>query len=325
MNDFRKLPDLAAERLGGVAVFANDEFFGPRERLLRGSKPVWKEGEYDEHGKWMDGWETRRRRDEGSDWCDIRLGLPGYVRGVVIDTAFFTGNYPESASIEASEIAGTPDARELERATWSTLLDRVPLEGDRENVFAVSDGRRWTHVRLRIHPDGGVARLRVHGEVAPDWSALQRAGGWIDLAALAHGGTVVAQSDAFYGNAAHMLLPGRATHMGDGWETRRRRGPGNDWAIVKLGRAGTLHRIELDTDHFRGNAPGACSLDGCADALLDDRSAWTPILGRTPLQPHTRHVFERELASSQPCTHVRLNIHPDGGVARLRLFGSVAW
>jgi allantoicase len=325
MSDFLSLPDLAAERLGGVAVFANDEFFAPRERLLRAAPPVWREGVYDEHGKWMDGWETRRRRDEGSDWCDIRLGLPGFVRGVVLDTSFFTGNYPESASIDATDVPGTPTPVELDRASWTTILPRSPLKGDARNVFAISDNHRWTHLRLRIHPDGGVARLRVHGEVAPDWSALQRAGGWVDLGALAHGGTVVSQSDAFYGNAGHMLLPGRATHMGDGWETRRRRGPGNDWAIVKLGRAGAIHRIELDTDHYRGNAPGACSVDGCPDDLLNDRSTWTTLLGRMPLLPHTRHVFEQEIAASGPVTHVRLNIFPDGGVARLRLFGSVAW
>lgn len=325
MSDLLSLPDLAAERLGGVAVFANDEFFAPRERLLLAAPPVWREGEYDEHGKWMDGWETRRRRDEGSDWCDVRLGIPGYVRGIVIDTSFFTGNYPEFASIQASDMTGTPNAAELARAPWTEILPRSPLKGDTRNLFVISSDRRWTHLRLHIHPDGGVARLRVHGEVAPDWSAFERAGGWIDLAALANGGGVVSQSDAFYGNAGKMLLPGRATHMGDGWETRRRRGPGNDWAIVKLGRAGAVHRIEVDTDHFKGNAPGACSVDGCTDDLLSEGSTWTPILGRSPLLPHARHVFEREVTSLGALTHVRLNIYPDGGVARLRLFGSVAW
>lgn len=324
MSDYLSLPDLASDRVGGVVVCANDEFFAPRHRLIHAAAPVWKEGLYDDTGKWMDGWETRRRRDPGSDWCIVRLGLPGIVRGVVVDTSYFTGNYPESASLDASDVDGTPDEAALLAATWTEILPRVTLAGDTQNQFRVENDRRWTHVRLHIHPDGGVARLRIHGEVVPDWDALRRAGGWIDLGAIANGGRVVAQSDAFYGNAGQMLHAGRATHMGDGWETRRRRGPGNDWAIVQLGAAGVLRRIIVDTEHFKGNAPGACSVEGCHDEVLTSASRWIPVLERSPLSPHTRHVFEAEILAHAALTHARLSIYPDGGVARLRLFGELA-
>ena len=323
MNDFTSLVDLAAERLGGAVIAANDEFFAPRENLLKAAPAVWKEGEYTDRGKWMDGWETRRRREPGHDWAIIRLGVPGVIRGVVVDTAFFRGNYPEHCSLEGCDAHGVLSAERLATAAWFPLLAKSPLQGDSKNVFPTHDARRTTHVRLNIFPDGGVARLRLHGEAQPDWDQLLAAGGWVDLAALEHGGRVLGQSDMFFGNANNMLQPGRSTHMGDGWETKRRRGPGHDWAIVKLGRPGRISRIELDTDHFKGNAPGSASFEAAAAGDGDVASAnWIPLLAEAKLQPHARHAWERELAAPGEVSHVRINIFPDGGVARLRLFGT---
>ncbi len=323
MSDFTTLVDLAAERLGGAVVAANDEFFAEKENLLKAAPAVWKEEVYTDRGKWMDGWETRRRREPGFDWAIVRLGVPGIIRGVVVDTAFFRGNYPEQCSIEGVDLPGTPDTKALEAAAWCEILPKSPLKGDAKNAFAVPDGSRATHLRLNIYPDGGVARLRVHGEVQPDWAALLRPGGWVDLAALEHGGRVVSQSDMFFGNANNMLLPGRSTHMGDGWETKRRRGPGNDWAIVRLGHPGEVRRIEVDTDHFKGNAPGSCTVEAARSASDElGRAVWTPLLGQVKLQPHARHDFEAGLIRAGEVTHVRLNIFPDGGIARLRLFGT---
>jgi allantoicase len=325
MTDFTHLPDLAAERLGGAVIAANDEFFAAKENLVKATAPVWKEGEYTDRGKWMDGWETRRRRETGHDWCIVRLGVPGIVRGVIVDTAFFRGNYPEHCSIEASDLPGVVAAERLQAGRWVPILPKAALQDDTKNAFAIASDARWTHLRLNIFPDGGVARLRVHGEAAPDWAALTEGGGWVDFAALEHGGRVIAKSDMFFGNANNMLQPGASTHMGDGWETKRRRGPGHDWAIVRLGRSGTIHRIEIDTDHFKGNAPGSCSLEG---AKLDgdevEGAVWTPLLAEAKLQPHARHHWEREVAAAGDVTHVRLNIFPDGGIARLRLFGTAA-
>jgi allantoicase len=265
----------------------------------------------------MDGWETRRRRTPGHDWAIIRLGLPGTIRGIVIDTSYFTGNYPERASLDACAVAGELPSD----PAWEPLLPPTHLEGNCANALAIEGpDRRVTHLRLNIFPDGGVARLRVHGEVVPDEQIFQQRGE-VDLAALANGGLVADCSDRHYGNPQNLLLPGHSTHMGDGWETRRRRGPGHDWAIVRLARRGVVARVELDTDYFKGNAPGSFMLEDCdAGQSFDAGTArWEVLVPKTQLRPDAQHRWE-DLAA-RPTTHVRLNIYPDGGVARLRLFG----
>ena len=325
---FLDLVDLASERIGAAVIAANDEFFAPKENLIKAGPPIWREGEYTERGKWMDGWETRRRRDGGdADWCIVRLGIPGVVRGVVVDTAHFKGNFPESCAIDAWEGSSAAAPDDLARAAWREILRRTPLAGDTRNEIAIDAADRATHIRLRIFPDGGVARLRVYGEVVADWPRLARRGD-VDLAAVEHGGLVVACSDMYFGSRHNLIMPGDATHMGDGWETKRRRGPGHDWTIVRLGATGVVRRVEIDTRHFKGNAPGACSLDAYAggeasalDHARTDGAPWIELLPRTPLQPHTRHVFEDDLRAIGHVTHVRFNIYPDGGVGRLRLFG----
>ncbi len=328
MASFTDLIDLASERLGGAVIAANDEFFAPKEALIKQSPPEWRGGDYTERGKWMGGWETRRSREEGHDWAIIRLGVPGSVRGVVIDTSFFTGNYPERASIDACEIAGIPSADSFTSGTvkWDSLLPETALTGNSSNEFEIAGSkRRVTHLRLNIFPDGGVARLRVHGDVMPDERvfSVERE---TDLAAMENGAFVIECSDMHYGHRQNLILPGRSTHMGDGWETKRRRGAGNDWTIVRLARRGEIERVELDTDHFKGNAPGRIMLEqwdhGDVHAVLDaGKSDWITIVPASPVEPHTRHHFD--VAVHQPATHVRLNIYPDGGVARLRLFGRV--
>src|SRR5262245_943394 len=231
---FIDLIDLASERLGGAGVAANDEVFAPKERVIKAEPAIWREGVYTERGKWMDGWETRRRRDDGDhDWCVVRLGARGILRGVDVDTSFFKGNYPESCAIDACEVPGLPTPDDLARAPWREVLQRSTLSGDSHNLINVDGEPRATHLRLRIFPDGGVARLRVYGEVAADWDRLRRQGD-VDLAAAANGGVVVACSDMFFGSRHNLIMPGDATHMGDGWETRRRRGPGHDWTLIRL-------------------------------------------------------------------------------------------
>jgi allantoicase len=328
MTPFTDLVDVAAERLGGVVLLANDDFFAPKENLLKPAQPVWKEGEYNDRGKWMDGWETRRRRTPGHDWCLIRLAFPSLVHGVVVNTAFFRGNHPEHCSLEACDIDGDADPIALAEgrsAPWKEILPRSPLKGDSENPFPIASRQPVTHLRFNIFPDGGVARLRVFGEPLPN-AALQP-GASADLAALTNGGLVVACSDMFFGHRHNLILPGHSTYMGDGWETRRRRGPGHDWTIVRLAARGTIESIEVDTDHYKGNAPESCEVDVCdlpgatAERLTEGVVGWTPILPRTPLAPDSKHRFT---ASSQvSATHARLSIFPDGGVARLRLMGKV--
>jgi allantoicase len=331
MSEFTQFVDLASERLGGWVVLANDEFFAPKENLLKREKPVFIEGKYTDRGKWMDGWETRRRRTPGCDWCIVRLGLPGILRGVVVDTSFFTGNYPARFSLEGCDLGDSVPYRDEKKklgaaAThWDEILPETALKGDSVNLAVVTHAGRFTHVRFKIYPDGGVARLRLYGEVLP--SARGIAKRELDLAAVENGGRVIATSDQFYSDPLNMLMPGRSKIMSDGWETQRRRGPGHDWAIVKLGMAGTIERVEVDTAHFKGNFPDSCSIEVCeaegagAEIARLGAANWRQLLARVPLKANRLHVFRRQLHEAGAATHVRLNIFPDGGVARFRVYG----
>ena len=328
MKEFTQLVDLTAERLGGAVLTANDEFFAPKENLLKPARPIFIEDKYTDRGKWMDGWETRRRRTPGHDWCIIRLGLPGVLRGAVVDTSFFRGNFPSHCSIETCAVDGSPTVEQLTGASvrWSEVLPKSDLRGDSQNLLEINDRRRFTHLRFNIFPDGGVARLRVHGEVVPDWKRILSTGGAIDLAALGHGGRPLACSDMFFSAPQNLLMPYAAANMGDGWETKRRRGPGHDWAVVQLGIPGTFERIEVNTAHFKGNYPESCSLEACAANGLPEEPPtewpWIEVLPRSPLGPDRVHVFENELSRIGPASHIRFNIFPDGGVSRLRIFGT---
>jgi allantoicase len=319
--DFTQLIDLASEKLGGTVLFANDDFFAAKENLIKPYAPVWKEGLYTDDGKWMDGWETRRRRsprlDEPFDWCVIRLGMPGEIKGVVVDTAFFRGNFPSHCALEAATVDGNPHLDDVIAAEWQEILPLSELKGDSQNRFDIGRTGRVTHLRFRIYPDGGVARLRVHGNVMPDWDGLRKRDSEIDLAAAENGGDVIAASDEFFGHRQNLIMPGLAGDMSDGWETRRRRGPGHDWCVVRLGTAGRITRVEVDTSYFRGNYPESCMLEG------GDGSQWRELMAMQKLQAHTRHQFT-DIADLSDITHVRFNIYPDGGVSRLRLYGRIA-
>jgi allantoicase len=327
--DFTELIDLASEKLGGAVLYANDDFFAPKENLLKPNAPIFIEGKYTDLGKWMDGWETRRRRsprlDEKFDWCVIRLGLAGIIHGVIVDTSFFRGNFPSHCSLEACTIDGLPNIEQLldTGTKWAEILPQAELKGDSQNRFTINYNRRITHLRLKIYPDGGVARLRVFGEVLPDWEALRRRNSEIDLAAAEHGGTVSEASDMFFGHRHNLIMPGRAQDMSDGWETKRRREEGFDWCVIKLGNAGTIKRVEVDTSHFKGNYPESCSIEAGSNTNLDE-IVWQELLPNTRLQAHTRHFFVDELENCGTVTHVRFNIYPDGGVSRLRLYGRIS-
>ena len=323
------LADLASSRLGGRAVAANDEFFAPRSNLVKPEPAVFIAGRYTSRGKWMDGWETRRRRTPGHDWCVVRLGVRGRIVGLDVDTSFFTGNYPSHCSVDAldSTRALTKARAATQGPPWITIVPKVALRGDAHNYLAVHSMHACTHLRLNIYPDGGVARFRAYGEVEIDWPRAGARGTSIDLAAIRHGGLVLAASDMHFGAKDNIIMPGRAKNMGDGWETRRRRGPGHDWLIVKLGMPGMVRQVEIDTNHFKGNYPDRASIEVCLEpgATLESlRSAnWTELLPQTKLEAHHRHIFEQQLRPVGPASHVRLNIFPDGGISRLRIHGTV--
>jgi allantoicase len=328
MARFAALPDLASRDLGGSVVFANDELFAEKENLIKPEAPVFAAADFGHKGKVYDGWETRRRREPGHDHAIVRLGACGIVHGVVIDTAHFRGNYPPQVSVEATVADGYPGPAELAGLPWQSLVDRTSAQGDAANRYPVADRRRWTHVRLSIYPDGGVARFRVHGQVVPDPAFMT---GTVDLVAMENGGRLVACSDSFYSSAAHLILPGRARVMSDGWENARRRGPGNDYAIFALAAAGRLQHVEVDTSYFVGNAPGWIRLSAAYERGADqagesqagpaDGLTWWEVLPETRVQPDTRHRFR--IDSPPAATYIRLDVIPDGGLARLRVHGEV--
>jgi allantoicase len=322
VTDFTERVNLAARRLGAGVVAASDEFFGEKENLLRSGPPVSQPGNFGHKGQVVDGWETRRRRESGHDFALIRLGAGGVIHGVVVDTAHFTGNFPAACSIRACAVDGYPSPAELlgPGVQWAELVPRSDLAGDTENNFAAADSHRFTHVQLNIYPDGGVARLRVHGEVVPDPRLLD--GIPLDLVAEENGGTVLDASDRFYSPPENMIAPGRAAVMGDGWETRRRRDPGNDWVLFKLATCGQIRQAVVDTSCFLGNAPAAAAVRACDASVTGlDAAEWFDLMPRTRLLPDSRHRFRIGPAAARPASHVRLDIYPDGGLARLRLFG----
>lgn len=340
------LTELSLDATGSFVLFATDDYFAPKEALLRPHAPEWREGAYTERGKWMDGWESARRRTPGHDWAIVRLGTPGSVESVVCDTTHFKGNAPQEVSLETLDLPpGTPledllalpvaasaaDAAAAGGRAWLEAIPRTAVRPDSVNVLAPgAPVARASHVRLRIHPDGGVARLRVFGRVLPDPDVFWGPGS-LDLAAIEHGGTIALASDSFFGPPSNLLLPGRGTDMGDGWETRRRRTPGSDWCVIRLGRRGLVQHLELDTHFFKGNAPQAVRIDSLDGEGLGERAlaarlaaddGWEPLLERTTVSQHRRH----RLVPARPArvTHLRVHIFPHGGVNRLRVFGEAA-
>jgi allantoicase len=306
----RRYVDLARPRLGSEVVYATDDFFADKSRLISPEPPVFIPGKYDDNGKWMDGWESRRKRAPGHDWCVVKLGVPGQVAGFEVDTRHFTGNYPPGAQLEVCRSdAIVPD----EDAGWTVVTHRLDLKGDDRAWFPIDHAEPVTHVRLHIYPDGGVARLRVWGRVLPDWSKVGK-GEAVDLLAAAHGGRGIIANDEHYGAMANLTAPGRGVNMGDGWETRRRREPGHDWAILELGAFGRIEEVTVDTAHFKG-AP---------DEIAVQAEAWPVLLPEVKLSADHAHVFRDELATLGPVKFVRLNIFPDGGVSRLRIVGTLA-
>jgi allantoicase len=327
---FTSLIDLAAERLGGKALACSDDFFAEKENLLKSGRGIFITDKYTDRGKWMDGWESRRKRTPGHDWCIIQLGASGIIKGLDIDTNFFLGNHPPFASVEACTIAGNSSVDELQsnKTVWVEILPKSPLNPGSQNFFEIASDKIYTHLRLNIYPDGGVARLKVYGEVYKNWNVV-KADEQVDLAAAANGAKSVLCNDMFFSHMDNLIMPGRGVNMGDGWETKRNRTPNNrDWVIVKLAHKGDIKKILVDTCHFKGNYPDTCSIEGvnASNQTIDFSSTdlkWAEILPKQKLKADHEHFFENEIANAGPFTHVRLNIFPDGGISRLRLFGFI--
>ena len=323
----RSTVNLASASLGAKAVSATDDFFAPVARMLEDKPAIFIADKYDETGKWTDGWESRRKRVLGHDHAVVRLATSGAIDGFDIDTSHFTGNFPPAARIEACLSEGDPDAETV----WTEVLATSPLGPSAHHYFGCTCDGVFNHVRLHIYPDGGVARLRVFGR--PHLDPAKVGTGEIELSAALNGGRILAFSDAHYGGQHGLIAPARGKDMGDGWETRRRRVPGNEWIIVALGARGIVERALIDTAHFKGNFPDSCSIQA-ADlsdfgteaeaAIVASSMFWPDLVAQTKLGPDQVHDLSDRLISGGPVTHVRLNAIPDGGISRMKLFGRIA-
>ena len=325
---FTLLTDLAAERLGGKVLYATDDFFAEKENLIKPGRGIFIPDKYTDRGKWMDGWESRRKRVPGHDWAIIQLATSGRISGFDIDTNFFLGNHPPHASIEAAYINNVSSISDWSKVEWKEILSKSHLDAGSQNFYTSNSNDLFTHLKLHIYPDGGVARLRVYGEVFKDWNSVDPTK-TIDLAAAINGGKAIACNDMFFSSMSNLIMPGRGINMGDGWETKRNRTPNNrDWVVVKLAHPGIIERIIVDTCHFKGNYPDSCSIEACDSAndnsVIENKADWKTILPQQKLSADSEHEFKKEISKHETISHVRLNIFPDGGVSRLRLFGKIS-
>ena len=323
---FAQLTDLAAERLGGKVLYATDDFFAEKENLIKKGRGIFIIDKYTDRGKWMDGWESRRKRTPGHDWAIVQLATPGKIAGFDIDTNFFLGNHPPHASVEAIYLEDASNITEWETLPWEEILAKSPLDAGSQNFYECKREKLFTHLRLHIYPDGGVARFRVYGTVFKNWDAVA-ADETVDLAAAINGGQAIACNDMFFSAMSNLIMPGRGINMGDGWETKRNRTPNNrDWVILQLATTGTINKILVDTCHFKGNYPDRCSVEGCLLTENSDHLAenvqWISVLPEQKLSADSEHEFESEIANKGLFSHIRLNIFPDGGISRLRLWGN---
>lgn len=326
---FTQLTDLAAEKLGGKVLYATDDFFAEKENLIKPGRGIFIADKYTDRGKWMDGWESRRKRIPGHDWCVVQLAATGKIRGFDIDTNYFLGNHPPFASIEGVLINDAPLPVNWDDSTieWKEIIAKSPLDAGSQNFYACQEDKIFSHIKLHIYPDGGVARLKVYGEVFKDWSTVDPQQE-IDLAAAINGGKAIACNDMFFSAMNNLIMPGRGINMGDGWETKRNRTPNNkDWVILKLAKPGCIEKIIVDTHYFKGNYPDSCFIEGCLSTddqpVLDNKVNWQTILPQQKLSADKEHEFVKQLVCNEIFSHVRLTILPDGGISRLRLFGKL--
>ena len=321
---FTQLTDLASERLGGKVLYATDDFFAEKENLIKPTRGIFITDKYTDRGKWMDGWESRRKRTAGHDWCVVQLATSGSIAGFDIDTNFFLGNHPPHAAIEGINLSNPNAVSDWDALDWQEILPKSHLDAGSQNFYECHNKQLFTHIRLHIYPDGGVARLRVYGKVFKDWSQVAP-NTEVDLAAAINGGTALACNDMFFSAMGNLIMPNRGANMGDGWETKRNRTPNNrDWVVLKLAKpADNIQCIVVDTCHFKGNYPDTCSIEGCFadndEAVLQDAVEWQIILPKQKLSADAEHEYIEQLVNRGVFSHIRLNIFPDGGVSRLRV------
>ena len=321
---FRNTVNLAEPKFGSKIIYKTDQFFGAANRILNAQKPIFKEGVYDNHGKWMDGWETRRKRGNGHDSLIIKLGRPGKIFDVDIDTSFFSGNQPSQASLQACFSKKNPTKNTI----WKTILKKKKLGPNQNHNFKIKNHSTFNFVKFNIFPDGGVARLKLNGKV--DLEKINLKGKNVNLSSILNGSTIVGCNNEHFGKAENVLSPGVGYNMGDGWETRRSRGKNFDWIIIKFGMPGIINKLEIDTHHFKGNYPDSLTIQSAlipnkvkSKKILGSSKKWKLLLGKTKLKPHKKHLFKSKASNKNKVNCLRINIFPDGGISRIRAFGKV--
>ena len=319
---FKNTVNLAETKFGSKIIYKTDEFFGAANRILSSAKPIFKEGVYDKHGKWMDGWETRRKRKKGHDFLIIKLGRPGKIFNVEIDTSYFSGNQPSQGSVEACYSKKNPTKKTI----WKTILNKKKLGPNRNHNFKIYNRSTFNFVKFNIFPDGGVARIRLNGIV--DLKKINLSGKNVNLSSILNGSTILGCNNEHFGKAENVLSPGTGVNMGDGWETRRSRGKNFDWIIIKFGTPGIINKLEIDTHHFKGNYPDYLTVQSALipnkvniKKNLTNSKNWNIFLGKTKLKPHKKHLFKVNTNKKNKVNCLKINIFPDGGISRIRAFG----
>ena len=318
-----KMINLADPRIGSKIIFKTDDFFAAAHRILKTDIPVFKDGLFDKHGKWMDGWETRRRRSKGYDYLVLKLGKPGKIFDIDIDTSHFNGNQPTHASLEGCFSRSKPN----KKTKWTRLLGKKKLGPNKNHNFKSQNKSTFNYIRLNIFPDGGVARLRLYGKIEIDKKTINNKN--INLTSVLNGASIVGCNNEHFGRAENIIAPGKGKNMGDGWETRRSRGKNFDWLIIKFGKPGLIKKLEIDTHHFKGNYPDSCSIqtaiinkDLSNNLIVKNSKNWKFILNKSKLSAHKKHVFKKFLIKRNKENYLKINIYPDGGISRIRTIGS---
>jgi len=318
------LIDLAQSRLGSKIVYKTDEFFASAKRIINPWPPVFKEGVFDKHGKWMDGWETRRKRNKGYDYLVLKLGKPGKIYKVDVDTSYFNGNQPNKISLEA---CFTKKKLPNKKSKWVKILNKKSTKPNSHHLFNIKSKSTFSHIKLNIYPDGGVARLRIYGTMGIKKKFSKKI---INLTSVLNGAVPIACNNEHFGRAENILAPGSGKNMGDGWETRRSRGKNFDWLILKCAAQGKISKIQIDTHHFKGNYPDKCSLQAAClsdkvsnNNIVNDSKKWKLLLNKVKLKAHKKHNFQNHLMKNKNVNYIKINIFPDGGISRIRAFGRV--
>jgi len=316
------LIDLAQPRLGSKVIFKTDDFFASANRIIDPSSPIFKEGLFNKNGKWMDGWESRRKRTPGHDYLIIKLGKPGSISKVNVDTSHFNGNQPSMISIDACN----SKSNNIKSFKWKNLVSKKKTKANSHHIFKTSSKSVFTHIKLNIFPDGGVARLRLYGSISKENNNFGKK--TINLASLLDGASVVACNNEHFGKAENILAPGKAKNMGDGWETRRRRDKGFDWLILNSIDGEMIDKIEISTHHFKGNFPSHCSLQAAyiptkksSSSIVNSSNNWKTLMNKTTLKANKTHTFKNTLMKKNKINFIKINIFPDGGISRFRIFG----